>query len=152
MKYDIAAKPTLYEGRLYRSRLEARWAAFFDFIRWDFEYEPEPLATWSPDFLITDYLGGMYLEIKPYSLWDDALMNKIKAYTPFHKCGLLAEEITVEENKFYIGKQFTKNDNKLLFKDLAVPYYGSFTPTKIKMLWSEAANKVMYLKPKEYNG
>ena len=28
--YQIAAIPTLYRGRQYRSRLEAKWAAFFD--------------------------------------------------------------------------------------------------------------------------
>ncbi len=58
MHYDIQAKPTIYNNRLYRSRLEARWAAMFDFIGWDFEYEPEPLKTWSPDFLLTQALGG----------------------------------------------------------------------------------------------
>jgi hypothetical protein len=51
--YDrIPAKPTMYNGRLYRSRLECRWAAFFDLLGWKYEYEPMDLNGWSPDFAI----------------------------------------------------------------------------------------------------
>ena len=31
----IAAIPTTYSGVVFRSRLEARWAAFFDLCGWD---------------------------------------------------------------------------------------------------------------------
>jgi hypothetical protein len=50
--YTIAAIPTVYRGRRYRSRLEARWAAFFDLLGWRHEYEPFDLGKWSPDFLL----------------------------------------------------------------------------------------------------
>lgn len=30
--FRVAAIPTRYRGRLYRSRLEAKWAAFFDLL------------------------------------------------------------------------------------------------------------------------
>ena len=40
LTHDPRPYPTLYNGRRYRSRLEARWAAFFDLVRWPFEYEP----------------------------------------------------------------------------------------------------------------
>ena len=53
MKYDIRAKPTTYNGRLFRSRLEARWAAYFDLLGWAWEYEPFDLNGWSPDFAIS---------------------------------------------------------------------------------------------------
>lgn len=64
MEYTIEAKPTKYNRRLYRSRLEARWAAFFDLCKWKFEYEPFDLNGWTPDFIIKE--GTQVLvEVKP---------------------------------------------------------------------------------------
>lgn len=37
----IAAVPTRYAGRRFRSRLEARWAVFFDALDIHWEYEPQ---------------------------------------------------------------------------------------------------------------
>lgn len=49
--------PTEYQGILFRSRLEARWAVFFDDIGLDWEYEPEgfdlPTRRYLPDFRLT---------------------------------------------------------------------------------------------------
>lgn len=47
-----AGIPTLHAGIRFRSRLEARWAAFFDEIGWRWEYEPFDLEGYIPDFLI----------------------------------------------------------------------------------------------------
>jgi hypothetical protein len=33
VEYSIPAIPTVYRGQQFRSRLEARWAAFFDLLR-----------------------------------------------------------------------------------------------------------------------
>lgn len=63
--YSIAAIPTQYNGRLYRSRLEAKWAAFFDLSGWTFEYEPFDLGKWSPDFLISGSDREILVEVKP---------------------------------------------------------------------------------------
>jgi len=52
MKYNIKAHPTTYNGTQFRSRLEARWAAYFDLAGWDWEYEPVDLNGWSPDFRV----------------------------------------------------------------------------------------------------
>jgi hypothetical protein len=52
MKYTIKAHPTKYNGVQYRSRLEARWAAFFNLAGWKHEYEPIDLPGWSPDFRV----------------------------------------------------------------------------------------------------
>ena len=51
-RYTVKAHPTMYNGVQYRSRLEARWAAFFDLIGWQHEYEPIDLPGWSPDFRV----------------------------------------------------------------------------------------------------
>jgi hypothetical protein len=50
----IKAIETRYAGRLFRSRLEARWAVLLDCLRWDWEYEYEgynlPSGKYLPDF------------------------------------------------------------------------------------------------------
>ncbi len=64
MEYLIKPMPTRYKNRLYRSRLEARWAAFFDLAEWKTEYEPLDLDGWVPDFLIEESLP-ILVEVKP---------------------------------------------------------------------------------------
>jgi hypothetical protein len=74
-QYTIKAHPTTYAGVRFRSRLEARWAAFFDLAGWRWEYEPIDLDGWSPDFLVTIPCGHsdcqpvhrLYAEVKPYT-------------------------------------------------------------------------------------
>lgn len=48
----INAIPTMYAGCQFRSRLEAKWAAFFDLMGWHWEYEPLDLDGYIPDFVI----------------------------------------------------------------------------------------------------
>lgn len=74
--YTIAAIPTLYRGRMYRSRLEARWAAFFDRLGWTHEYEPFDLGAWSPDFAITEPFD-MLIEVKPITEPDPDLFKRV---------------------------------------------------------------------------
>lgn len=59
---DIKPIETVYNGYRFRSRLEARWAVFFDAIGTTWEYEPEGFAL--PDG--TYYLPDFYL---PESKW-----------------------------------------------------------------------------------
>lgn len=55
---------TTYNGVTYRSRLEARWAAFFWRIGWTATYEPFDGAGYIPDFLIHGQ-RPLLVEIKP---------------------------------------------------------------------------------------
>ena len=72
--YTVKAHPTMYNGVQYRSRLEARWAAFFDLIGWQHEYEPIDLPGWSPDFRVVFPCGhsecngshSLLVEVKPF--------------------------------------------------------------------------------------
>lgn len=67
-EYTIAAIPTVYNGVQYRSRLEARWAAFFDLLGWRHTYEPYDMGAWSPDFLVrlnAEYGASVLIEVKP---------------------------------------------------------------------------------------
>jgi hypothetical protein len=75
--YSIAAIPTEYKGRVYRSRLEARWAAFFDRLELEFEYEPFDLGKWSPDFLLRDI--STLVEVKPLTAFDPNVWAKMIA-------------------------------------------------------------------------
>lgn len=57
------AIPTLYKGTQFRSRLEAKWAAFFDALGWKWEYEPLDLDGYIPDFILK-WKPAMLVEVK----------------------------------------------------------------------------------------
>jgi hypothetical protein len=64
----IKAIETRYKGYRFRSRLEARWAVFFDKIGLEWLYEPEgfdlgEIGWYLPDFYLPDWKS--YIEIKP---------------------------------------------------------------------------------------
>jgi len=65
MEYKYKAHPTTYRGVLFRSRLEAKWAAFFDNVKWNWEYEPCGFDGWIPDFAIYGDPKIIYVEVKP---------------------------------------------------------------------------------------
>lgn len=56
MRQNIKAKETYYDGYRFRSRLEARWAVFFNNIGLEYEYEMEGFdmekCSYLPDFYI----------------------------------------------------------------------------------------------------
>ena len=67
---DIKPIETYYNGYRFRSRLEARWAVFFDAlgIRYQYEIEGYKLSDgqyYLPDFFLPD--DGYYVEVKGYS-------------------------------------------------------------------------------------
>lgn len=69
----IQAIQTTYKGYRFRSRLEARWAAFFDSLGLKWQYESEGFdldGIWYlPDFWIEDW--NCFVEIKPYEMDED---------------------------------------------------------------------------------
>lgn len=78
----IKAIDTLYNGNYFRSRLEARWAVFFDAIgvRWEYEAEGYDLGEglrYLPDFWFPDH--KMYGEVKATEVLSDTEFSKIKA-------------------------------------------------------------------------
>ena len=59
---------TRYKGYAFRSRLEARWAVFFDSLGISWEYEPEGYELgnglrYLPDFWLPEW--GLWVEVKP---------------------------------------------------------------------------------------
>ena len=70
---------TVYGGRLYRSRLEARHAAFFDLLGWKYEYEPFDLRGYIPDFILFGHdPRGILVEVKPVLKFPQFAADKIR--------------------------------------------------------------------------
>ena len=63
-EYKIKAIPTMFQGIQMRSRLEARWAAFFTECGWEWTYEPFDFDGWCPDFLLKLH-RPIFVEVKP---------------------------------------------------------------------------------------
>ncbi len=66
--------PTRYAGCYFRSRLEARWAVFFDKLHIPWQYEPEGFdlggaGFYLPDFRITVGDRERWIEVKPLPMW-----------------------------------------------------------------------------------
>lgn len=63
---------TKYSGRYFRSRLEARWAVFFDSIGLKWEYEQVGFTVgpyrYLPDFELPEVRTGVHIEIKPFNI------------------------------------------------------------------------------------
>jgi hypothetical protein len=68
--------PTTYAGTNFRSRLEARWAAFFDLCGWRWEYEPSDERGWIPDFLLIGCTRTTKVEVKSIG-WVGTTANQI---------------------------------------------------------------------------
>ena len=66
----IKAIPTYYNGQRFRSRLEAKWAAFFDLCEWKWSYEPDELDGYIPDFKLW-FRIPVLVEVKPVQ-WDES--------------------------------------------------------------------------------
>lgn len=70
--------PTTYRGTRFRSRLEARWAAFFDLVEWRWVYEPFDTDGWIPDFLIVGPFPFL-IEVGPCTTADEYIAKAEKA-------------------------------------------------------------------------
>jgi|GEM_PF-2908496 len=122
--------PTLYQGQQFRSRLEARWASFFDTLGWRWEYEPLDLAGYIPDFVLK-FEKPMLVEVKPCIQHEDleaTAAAKIDASgwpgpalivgaTPDEGCfgsriGLIRQEMTYGEEPWWDGAHLLDSHGK----------------------------------------
>ena len=124
MGKEIKAIETVYNGYRFRSRLEARWAVFFNDAEMPYEYEPEGFVLpngecYLPDFYLPWF--NMYVEIKRENLSDEEiaiLQNKLyvfhDSYNKTHKdkiCVGLFYGDPVKENilvccDYHVGKKY----------------------------------------------
>lgn len=81
MNNELTPIETTYNGYRFRSRLEARWAVFFDAADIAYEYEPEGFelsgtGRYLPDFLLPDI--DKWVEIKGVEPTEDERAKAIK--------------------------------------------------------------------------
>lgn len=137
-----AAIPTTYKGVRMRSRLEAKWAAMFDQMKWSWEYEPIDLDGWIPDFLVKIQEGDpgppinnrvrfnlhkpMLIEIKPIF---NVEKNIVDDYRP-------PKEVTNKiEKSLHAPANWLGGDGnwEKFFKDL--PYIPMLLGTSPNWIW-----------------
>ena len=80
---EIKPIETIYDGYKFRSRLEARWAVFFDALGVPYEYEPEGFVLPSgrkylPDFKVKCYGTRGDIGDDPFDLWIEVKGNMTK--------------------------------------------------------------------------
>lgn len=78
MTRRFKAIETRFAGHLFRSRLEARWAAFFEIVGLEWTYEPFDAAGYIPDFLVRTSQGPMVVEVKPWMRDDVRLADEAR--------------------------------------------------------------------------
>lgn len=179
MKYDITAKPTRYNDRLFRSRLEARYAAFFDLLKINWEYEPFDLKGWSPDFLLRLNGCELLVEVKPKPMINTDVYTKMYNATENtdYKLLLLSDVCVDLDFQSFEGKMpliesegFTFSIDDKTYPEFSMSFlcedksgninilewdsfklrpkeWSELSCKRLSTLWSEAANKVMFLKP-----
>lgn len=105
----IKAIETHYNGYKFRSRLEARWAVFFDEIGAEWEYEPEGFVlsdgtTYLPDFRVKNVRGrgvenngdSIWIEVKGELTNED--LHKIKLFANEDEYGVPTNKIIIFGN------------------------------------------------------
>ncbi|MBI5344467.1 MAG: hypothetical protein HZB21_06645 [Deltaproteobacteria bacterium] len=89
MQDSIKPKRTVYNGIRFKSRLEARWAIFFDNLGIEYQYEPEydevqaglAVVWYKPDFFIPSL--NCSIEIKPREP-SELSLTKAAGWVDFH--------------------------------------------------------------------
>ena len=106
----IKAIETEYNGYRFRSRLEARWAVFFDAAGIEYQYEPEGFelrdgTKYLPDFYLPWF--KCYVEIKPKSIdQSDERQAKKKLESLFQEhgdcCAMLCKGDPLDDSSYLL--------------------------------------------------
>lgn len=97
----IVAIPTIYNSVRFRSRLEARWAAFFDLLQMKWSYEPMDFKGWIPDFFLHDH--HQYTEVKPIDEYCLQTAKKMLTAAPDETLVLLGLAPKFTDGLCYVG-------------------------------------------------
>jgi hypothetical protein len=144
----MTAIETEYNGILFRSRLEARWAIFFDAFNLDWVYEPECFILsnnqkYTPDFYLPNL--KLYIEIKPNFDWINNNYHKNR-YELFTKDLLILSDNfpNFSVNLLYHYDELNKKriENNIVFIPNH-PKYGDywFTPYELGSFEDEFNNE-----------
>lgn len=126
---------TLYDGILYRSRIEAKWSYIFKILKWNYQYESIDMNYYIPDFIVSSKCGNiknLMIEVKN-EIGDDNFKNHyIKAINGGCKGTLLilngefreisnkSLKINNFENCINIGKIYFNMKNKIRTSDFII--------------------------------
>lgn len=107
----MQAIQTQYKGYAFRSRLEARWAFFFDRIGLKYEYEPEGFVLDDGTYYLPDF--KVYRATEP-EVWDD-----IQVTASHYWCEIKPENIKHDDkfDKFHAKKILLSGDPYCYFFD-----------------------------------
>lgn len=118
MYSKVTAIETVYNGYRFRSRLEARWAVFFDAMGVKWEYEPEGFENekgerYLPDFYLPEF--DMWCEVKPN---DRSRVNEVKK-----ACSFVAKDLKIRALVFLPEIPVTSKMNSIFWYSCA--YYNT---------------------------
>lgn len=107
---ELKAIPTKYKGYTFRSRLEVRWAGFFDLMGVNWEYEPEGFvlpsgAQYLPDFRLT----FERIDSPPAVLWCEVKPSGVTADRKFDEFAEAIKKVWVT-NGSYQGTRLLAGD------------------------------------------
>ena len=168
--YNFKAIPTRYRDIHFRSRTEAKWAAFFDLCGIDWQYEPAECDRWFPDFIIGCGSQTYLVEVKPIwfrSISDSDQIVQSQLADTFEKChdatlclGLGPCEAE-DENGFawsnvvgyqkFIGRDVYQTQEKYypigFYKPGVLSFlsqFSRFEPIDLMPYWEKAQNKTQW--------
>jgi hypothetical protein len=105
----IKAIETQYKGYRFRSRLEARWAVFFDALGVALEYEPEGFELPSGERYLPDFrikLPGapaMFVEVKPEAPLSERDRRRVREFALRVSAMLVVRGDPVNDDAFLFG-------------------------------------------------
>ena len=100
---NTTAIPTRYKGILFRSRLEARWSAFFDLLGWPYAYEPIDLRGYILDFILL-FKEPVLVEVKPELYFKELAQHEAKLEASGWEKGILIVGATLFKSTYWGGE------------------------------------------------
>lgn len=164
MEYNIRSKITEYNGITFRSRLEAKWAAFFDLIGWEYVYEPSEISGYNPDFLLKckseAYNTSIcVVEVKPTVFIDDDFKkNTLKKYSDLKAHILILSDFPFTQTEYenvsigigsqYLGEEHENHTQLYYFEMKCEDDFGSEYMKYDGMIYGNITRK-HFVKPKD---
>lgn len=142
---------TEYKGYFFRSRLEARWAVFFEKMGWFWRYEVEgfklPSGNYLPDFYFPDI--DVYAEVKPKRLNEEEL-KKCKELSERHNKIENSIDVLLLEGEPHWKEYRTLSNGEISHDVVLMPmsdkYYPFFYGSFDKYFMSETYKSIIYAK------
>ena len=127
MSKRIKAIQTIYKGHKFRSRLEARWALFFDELDIKWMYEPEGYELnngvyYLPDFYLPHFNNGLWCEVK----FDGGDFSKARLFHETTGFGMLECEGTPDHCMYRLNGKIYDTENSQNHQGRHNDSYGPF--------------------------